>query len=185
MTDDHAFLLYDSIYDVGHKKGFGKGSKRRSAAAKKAGRTRKRNAAKKTSQKAGKDAHRKTIGPSHRKCQEFLQEKRPSMIVTPPTGRPDFVVHKKAEYYELKPVTGADDRKYLSEPQKDAVKKLLNFKTPVYIVYYKKSREDGKDIFRFSEVRLSKRNVAMYCYSKKNKKKLKDLSKIKFPEKSY
>ena len=78
-----------------------------------------------TSKKAGKKAHKETIGPSHKKCQKFLEEGNSNTLVTPPTGRPDFIVHKKnLSYFELKPVKGAQDRTFLSEDQESEVKKL-------------------------------------------------------------
>ena len=89
-----------------------------------------------TSKKAGKKAQKETIGPSHKKCQKFLEEGNSNTLVTPPTGRPDFIVHKKnLSYFELKPVKGAQDRTFLSEDQESEVERLLKNRTSFIIAH--------------------------------------------------
>ena len=138
-----------------------------------------------TSKKAGKKAHKETIGPSHKKCQKFLEEGNSNTLVTPPTGRPDFIVHKKnLSYFELKPVKGAQDRTFLSEDQESEVEKLLKNKISVSMIYYKKSQKKKIAKFQFKVVPLTTRNLKKYCYSSNDSERI-VLDKIKFSGKYF
>tara|TARA_Y100000590_G_C15381988_1_gene886697 strand:- start:74 stop:616 length:543 start_codon:yes stop_codon:yes gene_type:complete len=138
-----------------------------------------------TSEKAGEKAHKETIGPSHRKCQEFLEEINPNRLVTPPTGRPDFIVHKKnLEYFELKPVKGAQDRTFLSKSQETEVRRLLKNKISVSMVYYKKSQKRKIAKFQFIIRPLTTRNLKKYCLSSNDSERIK-LDRIRFPDEYF
>ena len=134
-----------------------------------------------TKEEGGLKAHKETIGPSHRKCQEFLEGRNSNKLVTPPTGRPDFIVHKKnLSYFELKPVTGGKKRKFLSKSQESEVKRLLKNKISVSMIYYKKSQKKKNTQFQFTVMPLTTRNLKKYCLSSKDSERIR-LDKIKFP----
>ena len=134
---------------------------------------------------AGHKAHKESIGPSHKKCQEFLEEKYPNALVTPPTGRPDFLIHKRnVSYFELKPVTGANDRIFLSNDQEKEVRRLLKKKIPVSMIYYKKSKMKKIDQFQFTVRPLNMGNLKRYCYSTKKSEQIK-VGRIKFSEECF
>ena len=136
------------------------------------------------SKKSGKKAHKETIGPSHKKCQKFLELNSKS-LVTPPTGRPDFIIHNKIpEYFELKPIIGQDDRKFLSKSQESEISRLLKNKIPVSMIYYKKSQKRKSDKFQFVVKTLTLSNLKKYCFSTKDSERV-ELNKIEFSDKYF
>ena len=125
----------------------------------------------KKASKRGKDAHRNTIGPSHKKCGNVLKRKYPKQLVTSTTGMPDFVIiwrNKAPQLVELKPCRLAKNQRasyksmYLSQTQEQKNSWLIKHGMHVSMIYYNKS---GKR-FRFSrEVKLTSKNYKSFCFS--------------------
>ena len=123
----------------------------------------------KQSVRDGKIAWRKTIGPSHAKCEKKLKREYQNDHVTSTTGMPDFVIFNKGtKFVELKPCRlsknqrASFERMYLSLTQEITILFLLNCGAYVGIRYYIKT---GKK-FRYSKVvKLTLRNYKSYCFS--------------------
>ena len=123
----------------------------------------------KKASKRGKDAHRNTIGPSHKKCGNVLKRKYPKQFVTSTTGMPDFVIFNKGtKFVELKPCRlsknqrASFERMYLSLTQEITILFLLNCGAYVGIRYYIKTEKT----FTYSKViKLSSKNLKRFCLS--------------------
>ena len=125
----------------------------------------------KESVRDGKEAWRKTIRPSHDKCEKKLKHEYQNDHVTSTTGMPDFVIiwkNKAPQFTELKPCRLAKNQRasyqsmYLSLTQEQKISWLIKHGMYVSMIYYNKS---GKR-FQFSrEVKLTSKNYKRFCFS--------------------
>ena len=150
---------------------------KRSAAAKKAGRTRKRNALAnrkkektklkkraKKAKKAGKQSERKYV----------LQLKKKNNLVLNAKGIPDIFAHNREgwKFYEIKPhqmrtfkgrwYPASEKSRLLNCNQKREFKKLVAKGVDVYVVYYYRkkygTKANPKYKFRYNEVKLQNKH---------------------------
>ena len=144
-----------------------KSFKEQSKIAKKAAAKRKKNQLRKKRKKAARKASRKNI-LSEKKFVERLRRKEYLAFSTGKAqGPPDIVAYKnrKLSFYEIKPSNPKATKDALfKKTQSDWIKKYcFNKRVDVNLVFYKGSRP-----FKYSEIKISKKNISDFVNKQKN-----------------
>ena len=137
----------------------------------------------KSASRRGKDAHEKTIIPSHDIFERKIRKKFPHRSVTQSIGVPDVIVYGKGTiFYEIKPnrefskgktrhIRDAKGR-YLNENQEKTIRRLLREeKQNIFIVYYNKYVNNKKSKFVYREIKLDLKNLKKFCFNSDDRKK--------------